>query len=256
MILLKRLVGNIFDACGQSPTIYNFVTKFLIMVLKRFGFNNISHATNCEDLMVSFYTGKEKGFYVDIGALDPVKYSNTYLLYMEGWRGINIEPRKDCMERFLRYRQDDINLNIGIDVDEKVLKYYSFEEPAYNTILKERAEHVIYEGYSRLIEEYEIYVSPLSSIFSEYLPKNQQIDFLAIDVEGYEYNVLLSNDWTLYRPKFIAMESLISKGYGYDMNCLKKDRAVNFLLENGYAVVGKIRNKLFFLDKSYVVESI
>ena len=54
------------------------------------------------------------GYYVDIGAHHPVKYSNTYLLWLNGWSGINIDPLPNVMALFDKYRPKDINLNIVI----------------------------------------------------------------------------------------------------------------------------------------------
>ena len=67
-------------------------------------------------------------------------------------------------------------------------------------------------------------------------------------MEGHELSVLQSNDWQVYRPFLIAMESLMSKENGYDVRFLDKDPAVKYLLDNDYKVVAKVRNKLFFMD--------
>lgn len=132
--------------------------------------------------------------------MDPFRFSNTYALYLAGWRGINIEPRRDSIQKFNKYRKRDINLNIGVSLAAGELEYYSFAEPAYNTTEKDRADYVVQQGYSKLLEYYKIATRPLKEIFQQNDVLATGIDFMAIDVEGHELAVLQSNDWLLYRP--------------------------------------------------------
>ncbi len=250
--LFKKLVRLIFNCIIQCPTVYDAIQRTFLKFGNLLYITEISYATNFEDMIAKFYCnqhrGREGGFYVDVGALDPFRFSNTYALYLSGWRGINIEPRRDCIQKFEQYRKLDINLNIGISSEIRELDYYSFQEPAYNTTQKERADYVVQQGYSQLMNSYKIKALPLKEVFALHDVPATGIDFLAIDVEGYELSVLQSNDWQLYRPFFIAMESLMSKENGYNIQNLEEDPAVKFLLEQGYHIVAKVRNKLFFMD--------
>lgn len=133
-----------------------------LMKYLSFGINvewltGISLAQNFEDLIfekLKINAGIDrKGFYIDIGAHDPIRFSNTYILKKQGWRGINIDPLPSCINRFQKRRPDDINLNIGISDKTGEMEYYSFEEPAFNTTNPIRADHVIKNGYSKLNEK-------------------------------------------------------------------------------------------------------
>lgn len=139
-------------------------------------------------------------------------------------------------------------MNVGVSFECGELDYYAFEEPSYNTTGKEWANYVVEQKYSKQIDHYKIKTLPLKEIFQQNDIPETGIDFLAIDVEGHELTALQSNDWQVYRPFLIAMESLMSKENGYDVIFLDMDPAVKYLLDNDYKVVAKVRNKLFFMD--------
>jgi hypothetical protein len=68
-----------------------------------------------EDLyLLRYFDAQMEGFYVDVGALHPFTFSNTYLLHRCGWRGINIEPAPDGAMAFRRYRPRDVNLQVAV----------------------------------------------------------------------------------------------------------------------------------------------
>lgn len=140
-----------------------------------------------------------KGFYVDIGAHHPYRLSNTHWAYMRGWRGINIEPNADAIELFMKVRDKDINVNCGIGYEEKIMKYYKFEDSSFNTF-----DEGEFEGLRVPKEVIDVPVMKLETILDQY--KVDKIDFLDIDVEGLEMQVLQSNNWQKYKPAFILIE--------------------------------------------------
>src|SRR3954468_21715772 len=86
-----------------------------------------------EDLIVDHIFQQlkiEKPSYLDIGAYHPKRLSNTYLFYLKGSRGINVEPDPSLFEAFLNERQEDINLNIGIGPKSGTADFYIMNEPA------------------------------------------------------------------------------------------------------------------------------
>ncbi len=205
-------------------------------------FATLCYGQNAEDIFLSVYfKNKQKGFYVDIGAHHPVRFSNTYQLYQKGWRGINIDPLPGCMVEFNKRRPSDINLEIGIGKDFGHCIYYSFIESAYNTINEERALEVIKNKYSTLTRKIEVKIDSLKNIFNHHVIC--PIDLLTIDVEGFEFEVLSSNDWERYRPQIIIMESLST--INDDIFSIRKDRSIDYLISNGYSVIGKMLNSVF-----------
>ena len=189
-----------------------------------------------EDMLLSlYYEGKKhKGFYVDVGAHHPYRFSNTAYFYKRGWRGINIEPTPSLFKAFPRRRRRDINLNVGIGNGEK-LTFYVFNEGALNTFDPEiaRSRDGSYDGKYRIIDRIEVQTRTLADILDKHLPAGTPIDLLTIDVEGMDFDVLKSNDWTRYLPQFILVEC------ESELDDLSDDEIYQFLHAKGYSIAGR-----------------
>src|SRR5258706_13433154 len=86
---------------------------------------HVTFAQEGEDqLLQRFFYGRERGFYVDIGAHHPRRFSNTCVFYDKGWRGINIEPNPEAIQSFICERPGDINLCCGISDHKGEMKYF------------------------------------------------------------------------------------------------------------------------------------
>jgi FkbM family methyltransferase len=187
------------------------LSKILKMTgLPQYLHSSKSYSQDGEDMVLRTFYGekrKYKGFYVDIGAHHPFRFSNTACFYQNGWRGINIEPIPDLIKKFKRYRKGDINLNVGIANQTSELIFYVFNDQALSSFDKELSlsRHEDSTPY-KIVKELKIQTYPLSAIFDKYLPENQKIDFLSIDAEGVDFDVLKSNNWEKYVPDFILVE--------------------------------------------------
>ena len=170
-----------------------------------------SHSQHREDIIVDKLTGNKKtGFYVDIGANNPFGFNNTKRFYDKGWSGINIEPNTRGFNLFLKERKRDINLNIGISKKEGSLNFYQMEPDLLSTFSKEDAIHNQKNGYA-LIKEKKVKTTPLEKVLDKYAPK-KEIDFFSVDTEGYDLEVLKSNNWKKYKPKIIIVENVEHAG--------------------------------------------
>jgi FkbM family methyltransferase len=191
------------------------IRKTLYIVKKElfpdYTYRKRSYSQCGEDLvLLSFMGNRKKGFYVDVGAHHPLRFSNTAIFYQKGWCGINIEPTPTSAKTFKQYRKRDINLNIGIANKEEALTFYMFNEPAYNSFNKELSlQRNELHSSSRIIKEIPVKTYRLADVLDQYLPEGQKIDFLTTDVEGLDYEVLQSNNWQKYAPDFILVESSI-----------------------------------------------
>jgi FkbM family methyltransferase len=204
---------------------------------------SISFAQEGEDgVLQRLFERKAAGFYVDVGSHHPQRFSNTYRFYLSGWNGINIDPLPGSKARFDALRQRDINLELGISDSTGELSYYSFEEPALNTF----DPKVAASRDSRLISKDRIQVLRLSDVLDRHLPPNQKIDFLTIDVEGLDLQVLRSNDWSRYRPAYVLAESLGMR----DVYQVINSDLHSYMRSQGYSLYAKCVNTLFFIDSN------
>lgn len=183
-----------------------------------------------EDLIIQkYFSGNESGFYVDIGAHHPYRYSNTHLLYKKGWRGINIDPTPGTKKLFDKTRPKDINLEIGVSNKKNISTFFIFEDSAFNTFSDKRAKIVIKSGQSKLKSKNRIETKPLKELLKVNMEEDQHIDLMNIDVEGFELEVLKSNDWRIYRPESIVIENVESES----------DEIHGLLSNKGYKLIAK-----------------
>jgi FkbM family methyltransferase len=205
---------------------------------------NLSYSQEGEDLVLYRLIGhKTNGFYVDIGAHHPYRFSNTYKFYQIGWRGINIDPLPESMRLFKEKRPRDISLEVAIlNSDDQQLNYYMFAETALNTmnevIAKQRQVAVQTDEF---VNKISVPSFRLKDVLDQYLPEGQQIDFFSIDVEGMDFSVIQSNNWDKYRPNFVLLESLNSN-LQEDLNA----EVTSFLMGNNYQLVAKTANSLIY----------
>lgn len=175
----------------------------------------------------------EKGTYVDIGAYHPVSHSNTYLFYRENWTGINIDARPGSMKLFHKIRPKDINLEIGIGSEKSENKFYEvIGSPTMNSF---NLENIQKNGIpANQIREVNVKVDTLANILSEHFKGNQNIDFLSVDVEGLDLQVLQSNNWEKYKPSVIIVELECKK-----LSDLQTHPISQYLASLGYSAVAK-----------------
>jgi FkbM family methyltransferase len=202
-----------------------------------------SFSLNDEDRFLKLYFRGKKGFYVDIGANHPILFSNTYLLYREGWSGINIDVKPGSMDKFNKLRKRDINIEAGISNSDCELDYYSFKTTQLNTFDKEVAENRIAEG-SKLIEVKKIKTEKLSSILDRYCEESS-IQFMSVDVEGLELDVLRSNDWDKYRPELLVVECLDNTK---NIEDIESSELFKFMKEKNYVLYARLYNTCIFKD--------
>ncbi len=175
------------------------------------------------------------GFYVDIGAHHPFRFSNTYALYKAGWSGINIDPMPKSMEKFRRFRPRDINLEIAIGASQDIKPYYIFEERALNTFDESLARD--YARLSRLVDVISIPCYPINAILVRYA--SAPIDLLSIDVEGQDMAILSTLDFAVYAPRVVLAES-----FSQD---LMRDPLVSFMQTKGYNLLAKTTRTCIFV---------
>jgi hypothetical protein len=195
-----------------------------------------------DQILRRIFSGVRSGFYIDIGAHHPKRYSNTYLFYKLGWTGLNIDAMPGGMRSFQRVRPRDINLEMGIALVPGERKYYIFNEPALNSFSEAVSiERNLLDSAHKIIDFKSVRVEPLSKILDAYLMKDCVINFMTVDVEGLDIEVLKSNDWDKYRPEFVLVEILKSSLFE-----IARSEIGMFMQEMGYSLYAKSVNTVFF----------
>lgn len=218
---------------------------------KMLSFSTKVYSQEGEELILDrLFEDINNGFYVDVGANHPRLCSNTHNFYKKGWRGINIEPIPENIDLFKKYRKDDVNIEVAIDEKEGKIPLYVFKNTLLSSCSKEFAENVdrnaLNEG-DKIKSIIEVNSMRLDSVFDRFLPKDKKIDFLDIDAEGYDMNVLKSNNWNKYRPKVILVEDHFSTF----IDDIFKSDIYSYLVSKGYKFFSRLYFTQIFLEDSF-----
>lgn len=189
-----------------------------------------------DELVFRTLMPSKRGFYVDVGAYDPIDGSNTYKLYRRGWRGMTIEPNPAPVWKFKALRGGDTHLTVGIAQQPATLKYYEFDIPMLNTMDGDRAKGLEGDGH-RVVRTRDIPCKRLDELLAEHAP-GQHIDLLNVDCEGVDLEVLRTIDFVQHRPTVIVMEDLDAY-FG-----MRKGNATSeitqFMQDRGYAPIARL----------------
>ena len=226
-----------------TKTIIKFIPDSIKSELQKLPDGTVlGYSQEGEDMLLArFFEGTENGFFVDIGAHHPIRFSNTYHFYKQGWRGINIDATPGSMEPFKILRPEDVNIEMGISVKEGNLTYYLFEEPALNTFSEERVKFLTEETPFKFKNRVTVKTKTLAQILDENISEGKKIDFLSIDIEGLDFEILQTNNWNKYRPTFILIEDINGS-----LENISQSKLYSYLHPLGYLVVAKTKNTLFF----------
>lgn len=206
-----------------------------------------SYSGEGEDLIIQkIFNHRKNGFYVDVGCYHPKINSNTYALYQNGWTGINIDANPESIKKFRVLRKNDININVGIARTKGELSYYMFDESAVNTFSRELCEERKKLEWLTYIGEQHIPVEPLSDVFDR-LQLQRTIDVLDIDVEGFDVDVLASNDWEKYLPNIILVEEQTVTQSSFETLT-----TYQFLAPKGYHLMAKTFSTVIYGHKNFL----
>jgi len=210
-----KLFSNLFENLHILQNIY---------IKNNFFLKRGSYSMDQEDLVVKeYFKEKNKGFYVDVGCYHPLQRSNTMLLYQKGWRGINIDISDFSIKLFNFLRPDDFNLNLAVSDKEGEIDMFFQKKLSQLSTIKEKNAKNAFQGN---ILNKKILSKRLTSILDESKYKDQKIDFLNIDVEGADFEVLQSLNLNKYSPELICIE-VVEKD-------LENSDVFNFLYKNRY----------------------
>jgi len=165
--------------------------------------SSVSFSQFGEDLLVKkLLSGVECGTYVDVGCYDPIYLSNTYLFYKLGWRGLLIDANPETIPRLQQMRPRDTVCHFAVGTKTEDVSVVTFDAGMFATLKSNLS--LVPEDFRANPRSYNVQQRPLAVLLRE--ANLDQIDFMDIDCEGSDLDVLASNDWSKYRPSVIAVE--------------------------------------------------
>lgn len=198
-----------------------------------------------EDRIMLPYLEESKGFFIDIGAGRPVRGSNTYKLYLRGWNGICVDPISINARLFKALRPGDQFLNVLIGSKNSVIDFWEFVPYGYSTVVESVAEKLKNQKGVKFISRKKKIVKPLSDIVPFVSPLDASM--LSVDVEGFDLEVLKSNNWEIFRPRVICVE---------EWESIRLDSSESeidvFLLSLNYERVTDSTISKIYVEKSYL----
>lgn len=166
----------------------------------------VSYAQNFEDVLLwRALKHVENGFYLDIGAQDPVVDSVSRGFYEQGWRGVHLEPTSEYFSKLKKNRPDETVLQNAVGEGDRNIRFFEFPETGLSTGDPDFAAQHEAKGFKK--RETQVQLVPLAELLDKY--GNRDIHWMKIDVEGMEASVLASWGTSAVRPWVVVVESTI-----------------------------------------------
>ena len=211
-------------------------------------FAHPSFAQQGEDLIINSifqnHLKINKPSFIDIGAYHPIYSNNTYLLYLQGSRGVLVEPNPAYTELLKSVRKEDTVLNIGIGItNDTEADYYVFDKNSQlNTFSKERVDEYIKKyGPDILKEVVKMPLVNINQVLEEHFTDTPNI--FSIDVEGLDLDILKTLDFERYRPNLFCVETSVYGTFHVD------DEITNFMETKGYTMRANTFTNSIYVDK-------
>ena len=203
-----------------------------------------------EDMILRFLfdsMGLKKISYIDIGANDPIIGNNTYAFSGRGNIGILVEPDLSYLQQIKKLRPDVKVLQAAVSETNGEADFYVFDEPQLNTLSKEEASKRQQTGRYKLRETRKIALITIEKIIQQYL-NNQTPHLISLDVEGIDFSILSSFDFTLYKVPVWVVETC-----EYSENHIKPkiQTIIDLMVRSGYFVYADTYINTIFVHKDW-----
>lgn len=205
-----------------------------------------SYSQSGEDCIVDFLLGAlgvQQPTYLDIGAHDPFYLSNTALFYQKGSSGINIEPDPVLFEKLRKERGRDVCLNCGVSAENhSEAAFFVMSIPTLNTFSEKEARRLEESGAAKINNILRIPLLGISEIFANLVP-----NFVSLDVEGMDFQILQGIDFKQFRPDVFCVETLT---FTIDKSERKLDEIISHMHENDYMTYADTYINTIFVEKN------
>ena len=193
--------------------------------------------------IIQYFQNKKKGIYLDIGCFHPFMYSNTCLLYKQGWRGINIDINLTAIDLFNIARPKDFNICTTIDQNKKEYKVFFDHHFSPLNTLSESNYRVYKKKYFKDASFKRIKSNTIDEILN--LTNMRDINFLNIDVEGFDFQILKQLIPKKINPELISIETHDVDG----SKLLDCDKINELLIQNNFITLKRVGPTTLFQSK-------
>jgi FkbM family methyltransferase len=229
----------------KTKLTYNLYLYYNLYIRHKCFIKRNSYSQWGEDLIIDkFFQNKKNGFYLDVGGYHPYTFNNTLLLHRKGWRGINVDINPTSIDLFNIARPNDVNICSTIDEKKRNFKMY-FDGPfsSVNTLNEE-----FYNSAKKRYFKNTKFLSVKSKTIDEVIKiskVDQYIDFINIDVEGSDFEILKQIDLQKYQVKLLAVET-----HNVDGSKVKDFNQISeFLNKNNFLIYESVGPTSIFRNK-------
>lgn len=186
--------------------------------------SRFSNEPAVERQLVRDFFGGKTGFYVDIGANDPVLDSQSQHLEQMGWTGLLVEPDPDCCE-LLRRSRTGVVIEMACSSPENAGRYLDLNRAGPHSTLEARP---IAMG-AVVRSTVQVRCETLDAILEgNAVPEG--FDFLSIDIEGHELVALSGFNFARWQPRLVLIEDHVTHHKKHD---LMRDNGYQLILRTG-----------------------
>lgn len=223
----------------KFPWLYEIIQSYRDVRIRRDCIRRGTFAQHGEDveIMRLLNLAKATGPYVDIGCNHPFKLSNTYLLYLNGWRGICVDPLPRFMALYKKWRPEDLFECVGVGEQSGEMSLFEFDADVLSTFDQDLADQYIKSGY-KFRRRVQTKIRTIESLL-ESSGLSAPISLLSVDIEGYELSALKSINLGKWKPVYVCLEVLTADGK-------RNEQAIGYLLGNGYVIASDLGLNLLF----------
>lgn len=210
-----------------------------------------SYSQAGEDQLVRYLfqsLGIEYPNYLDIGANHPYIGNNTFLFYSRGSKGVCIEPDIDLFKSICNHRKGDVILNAAIGPIKGTADLYIFPDPysGWNTLSKAEAEKRQEESGVKIKKVNKVPVLHINDVMEKHFTGG--LNFMSLDVEGIDYEILNSLDFARYSPDVICVETIT---FSTKQKEEKISDIADLLLSKGYFIFGDTHINTIFCRNGF-----
>ena len=195
-----------------------------------------------------FFKNKSKGIYIDVGCHHPFLNNNTYRLYKKGWSGINIDLDFNTVDMFNFFRSSDLNIEAAVSDKNEERDFFFFHNRSAVNTLSEKSG-------IKAKEVKKIQTTTLNTLIENSKFKDSKINYVSIDVEGHELNVLRGFNLKKYKPDLIILEFIdpnIKEFYQQNVKSIMDSNLYQYMIDNDYKFVNWIHDDLVFIPNGNI----